>query len=125
MPFEHARTLLARGVVERRARRRACAKASFEQALAIFEGVGAGLWAARARAELERVGLRRSAAGDLTAAERRVAQLAAQGLINREVAASLFLSPKTVDANLSRVYRKLGIASRAQLGARMAGAVPA
>jgi DNA-binding CsgD family transcriptional regulator len=125
MPFEHARTLLADGVVERRARRRACAKASFEQALAMFEGVGATLWAARARAELERVGLRRSTTGDLTAAERRVAQLAAQGLTNREVAASLFLSPKTVDANLARVYRKLGIGSRAQLGARMAGPVQA
>jgi DNA-binding CsgD family transcriptional regulator len=120
MPLETARTLLAKGVVERRARRRARAKQSFEQSLAIFERAGATLWAERARQELGRVGLRRSSGHELTAAERRVAELAAQGLTNRQVAAKLFISPKTVEANLSRTYRKLGIASRAELGARMA-----
>ena len=120
MPFELARTLLVAGVIERRTRKRARAKASFERALAIFEGAGAALWAQRARAELDRVGLRRSAGGQLTACERRVAELAAEGLTNREVAAALFISPKTVGANLARVYRKLGITSRAQLGVRMA-----
>jgi DNA-binding CsgD family transcriptional regulator len=120
MPFELARTLLVKGVIERRARRRGRAKESFEQALAIFERVGARLWAERARQELKRVGLRRSSGDELTAAERRVAELAAQGMTNREVAAALFLSPKTVEANLSRTYRKLGITSRAELGARMA-----
>ena len=119
MPFERARTLLVKGVIERRARRRGQAKLSFEQALEIFEHIGARLWAERARAELDRVGLRRTSGADLTEAERRVAELAAQGLTNRDVAAALFLSPKTVEANLSRAYRKLGIRSRAELGARM------
>ena len=119
MPFERARTLLVRGAVDRRARRRARAKDAFEQALATFEQIGAQLWADRARDELERVGLRRSAGEELTAAERRVAELAAQGLTNREVASTLFISPKTVEATLARTYRKLGIASRAELGARM------
>ena len=120
MPFERARTLLVRGVLERRARSRRQAKASFEQALAIFEHVGARLWVERAQSELERVGLRRTSGGGLTEGERRVAELAARGLTNREVAATLFMSPKTVEANLTRIYRKLGVRSRAQLAARMA-----
>ena len=120
MPFERARTLLVKGVIERRARRRGQAKLSFEQALEIFEHLGARLWAERTRAELDRVGLRRASGGDLTEGERRVAALAAQGLTNREVAAALFMSPKTVEANLSRAYRKLGISSRAELGVRIA-----
>jgi DNA-binding CsgD family transcriptional regulator len=122
MPLELARTLLVAGVIQRRARKRAGAKASFERALALFEDSGARLWAQRARAELDRLGLRH-ASGELTESERRVAELAAQGLTNRKVAAALFISPKTVDANLARVYRKLGIASRAELGARMAALV--
>jgi len=117
---ERARTLLVKGVIERRARRRGRAKNSFEQALEIFEHSGARLWAERARAELDRVGLRRTSGDELTEGERRVAELAAQGLPNREVAAALFMSPKTVEANLSRAYRKLGISSRAELGAKMA-----
>jgi DNA-binding CsgD family transcriptional regulator len=120
MPFELARTLLATGVVERRARRRARAKKSFERAFEIFDRLGAKLWAERAEQELGRVGLRRASGNELTAAERRVAELAARGLTNRQVAAALFISPKTVEANLTRIYRKLGIASRAELGARMA-----
>jgi DNA-binding CsgD family transcriptional regulator len=121
MPFERARTLLVKGVIERRARRRGQAKKSFEQALEIFEHLGASLWVERARAELDRVGLRRSSGAELTEGERRVAELAARGLTNREVAAALFMSPKTVEANLSRAYRKLGISSRAELGAQLAG----
>jgi DNA-binding CsgD family transcriptional regulator len=120
MPFELARTLLVDGVIERRLRRRARAKASFEQALAIFEDLGAALCAGQARAELDRVGLRRAADGALTEIERRVAELAAEGRTNRDVAAAVCISPKTVEANLARAYRKLGITSRAQLGARMA-----
>jgi DNA-binding CsgD family transcriptional regulator len=120
MPFERARTLLVTGVIERRARRRGQAKEAFEQALESFEHMGARLWAERARAELDRVGLRRTSGDELTEGERRVAQLAARGLTNREVAAALFMSPKTVEANLSRAYRKLGISSRAELGAQMA-----
>jgi DNA-binding CsgD family transcriptional regulator len=85
----------------------------------MFELLGAPSWIERTRAELERVGLRR-APDELTATERRVAELAATGLTNREVASKAFMSPKTVQANLARVYRKLGISSRAELGARMA-----
>ena len=118
-----ARTLLVKGVIERRARKRGRARESFQQALEVFERVGASLWAERARQELGRLGLRRSHGGELTTAERRVAELAAQGLTNREVAAQLFISPKTVEANLSRTYRKLGISSRAELGARMTEAL--
>ena len=105
--------------MERRARKRARAKRSFEQALGICERIGAALWAERARQELGRLGLRRSSDRELTAAERRVAEASARGLTNREVAAALFLSPKTVEAHLSSIYRKLGLESRAELGARM------
>jgi DNA-binding NarL/FixJ family response regulator len=62
-----------------------------------------------------------SHATSLTAAEQRVAELAASGLTNRQVATALFMSPKTVEANLAHVYNKLGIRSRAQLGARVRG----
>ena len=120
MPFELGRTLLGKGVIERRARRRAHARDAFERALEIFERVEAGLWAARARQELGRLAHRRSTGTRLTDAERRVAELAGQGRTNREVAAALFISPKTVEANLTRIYRKLEIGSRAELGARMA-----
>lgn len=119
MPFERARTLLVHGQVRRRARHKQAARDSFEQALAMFEQLGAGLWAARAQADLLRVS-HRSTPGALTATEQRVAELAASGMKNREVAAALFVSPKTVEANLARIYRKLGITTRAELGARMA-----
>jgi DNA-binding NarL/FixJ family response regulator len=120
MPLELGRTLLVRGQLERRARQKAKASRSLQEALAIFERVGARLWARRASSELARLGLRRSAPGQLTTSERRVAELAASGLKNREVAAQLFISQKTVEANLARVYRKLEIGSRAELGARLA-----
>lgn len=122
MPFERARTLLVKGVIERRSKQRARAKASLEEARNEFERLGAPLWAERVRVELARVGLRRSSGAELTASELRVAELAASGLTNREVAAALFISPKTVEANLSKIYRKLNIGSRAELGAYMAGA---
>jgi DNA-binding NarL/FixJ family response regulator len=96
------------------------AKRSLEQALAIFDQLHAQLWAGRTRQELRRIGLRPPASDQLTETERRVAELAASGLTNREVAARLFVSPKTVEANLARAYRKLGISSRAELGARLA-----
>jgi DNA-binding CsgD family transcriptional regulator len=121
MPFELGRTMLAMGQIERRAKHKGAANQSLGRALAIFAELGAPLWAGKARAELARVGLRRAAADGLTETERRVAELAASGLTNREVAAQLFMSPKTVEANLARAYRKLGIHSRAELGARLAG----
>jgi DNA-binding CsgD family transcriptional regulator len=119
LPFELGWTLLVRGRLERRVRKKRAAADALAESLAIFEQIGATPWAANAQAELGRVGLRR-APDELTASERRVAELAAAGLTNREVASRAFMSPKTVQANLARVYRKLGISSRAELGARMA-----
>lgn len=118
-PFEHGRALLVLGRTLRRMKRKTEAKRSLEAALSVFERLPAPLWAERCREEIGRIGLRRAPAGDLTEGERRVAELAASGLTNREVAARLFLSPKTVEANLARAYRKLGIHSRAELGARL------
>ncbi len=120
IPFDRARTLLMLGQVRRRRRERSLAKAALEVSLASFEQLGAHIWADRARADLDRVGLRRGSGTALTTGERRVAELAASGLTNREVAAALFLSPKTVEVNLARAYRKLGVGSRAELGALMA-----
>jgi DNA-binding CsgD family transcriptional regulator len=122
MPFQTARALLALGEIHRRRREKRAAAETLERALAAFEAVGATLWADRARADLARVGLRRRAPDELTETELLIAELAASGLTNREVAKTAFVSPKTVEANLSRVYAKLGIRSRAELGAWMAGA---
>ena len=113
--------MLVAGQLERRRRKKRVASEHLRNAAAEFEEMGARLWAERAKAELRRVGLRRSAPDELTESERRVAELAASGLKNREVAAQLFLSPKTVEATLARVYRKLEIHSRAELGARLGG----
>jgi DNA-binding NarL/FixJ family response regulator len=78
-------------------------------------------WAELARNELNAVGPRRRAPDELTATELRVAELAAAGITNREIARAVFMSEKTVEAHITRVYRKLGIHSRAELGAWMAG----
>jgi DNA-binding CsgD family transcriptional regulator len=120
MPFERARTLLVLGLVQRRKNERRRAHESLEQALAIFEELGAPLWAERTRRELRPVGGRPTDRDALTPAEQRVAELAASGLTNREVAAVLFISPKTVESTLARAYRKLKIRSRAELGAHIA-----
>ena len=120
MPIERARSLLVLGRIRRRGRKRLAAKAALEEALAIFEAVGSPLWADQASAEIAGLGLRPGSSGTITAAEERVARLAATGLTNQQVSASLLVSPKTVEAHLGRVYRKLGIHSRAELGAHMA-----
>jgi DNA-binding CsgD family transcriptional regulator len=125
MPFEHGRTLLVMGQTQRRAKRKLVARQSLEQALGIFESLPAPLWAERARSELSRIGLRPPAPLELTATEERVALMAATGQTNRQVAQALFLSPRTVEANLARVYRKLGVSSRAELGAAMTRRKPA
>jgi DNA-binding NarL/FixJ family response regulator len=119
-PFERGRTLLAQGRIHRRFKEKRAAREALEQAEAVFAGLGARLWAEKARGELGRIGLRASAPDDLTATENRVAELAASGLTNREIAARAFLAPKSVEDVLRRVYRKLGIHSRAELGARIA-----
>ena len=117
--FDRARTLLIAGQLQRRAKAKRLAQGLLAEALREFTAFGARAWAAQAAAELARVNLRPPAPGGLTETERRVAELAAAGLTNREVAQRLFLSVKTVEANLARVYRKLAITSRAELGARM------
>jgi DNA-binding CsgD family transcriptional regulator len=124
MPFELGRTLLVVGQVQRRAKRKLVARQHLQRALDIFESLSAPVWAQRAHSELSRIGLRPPAPLALTATEERVAVLAAAGHTNRQVAQALFLSPRTVEANLSRVYRKLGVSSRAELGAAMARKEP-
>ena len=115
-----ARTLLVRGTVQRRAKRRADARAALEAALAVFEELGAALWAERARAEIGRLGGRRMRDRDeLTETERRIAELAADGRSNREIAGELFVSERTVEANLTRAYRKLGVRSRTELARKL------
>jgi DNA-binding CsgD family transcriptional regulator/DNA polymerase III delta prime subunit len=118
-PFERARTLLALGQAHRQARKRRASREALEQALAIFERLEARLWALRARSELQRISGRRAGSQQLTETEQRVASLAAQGLSNKEIAAALFMSVHTVEAHLTRVYRKLGIRSRAALAHRL------
>ena len=118
-PFELGRTLYAKGLVERRTKKKREARASLEGALTIFDGLGARLWAERARTELGRIGGRAPTPLSLTPTEERVAVLVSTGSANREVAAALFMSVNTVEANLKRIYRKLGITSRTQLAARM------
>jgi DNA-binding CsgD family transcriptional regulator len=122
LPFELAWTQLEKGRLLRRTKQKRAAAATLREALEAFDRLGAPAWAAQARDELARVGLRHRSPHELTMSERRVAELAASGLTNREIAASAFMSPKTVEAHLGRVYRKLGIRSRAELGARMAAA---
>jgi DNA-binding CsgD family transcriptional regulator len=114
-PFELARTLLAMGVVRRRGKRKREARDSLGQALAVFQQLGAALWVGRARAELSRIGGRAPSPAHLTPTEERVAELVAEGQTNREIAGSLFLSVKTVEANLTHIYRKVGVTSRRQL----------
>jgi DNA-binding CsgD family transcriptional regulator len=120
MPLELARTLLVKGQVHRRRREKRLAHQALRESLCLFDEAGAALWAVRARTELARIGLRPRAPNGLTETESRVAALAAAGMTNREVAKAAFISPKTVDNVLARVYRKLGT-SRAQLGVVLAG----
>jgi DNA-binding CsgD family transcriptional regulator len=120
MPFELARTLVARGQIQRRRKERLAAKQSLEEAIDIFSSRGAVLWAERAGRELGRLGLRPGDGQGLTKTESRVAEMVASGLTNREVAAQLFISPRTVEANLSKIYSKFGVRSRTELAAKMA-----
>jgi DNA-binding NarL/FixJ family response regulator len=122
MPFERGRTLLLLGQLRRRQRRKEAASASLQEAFDIFNRLNIPLWADRARAELVRANVGRRRSGQLTPSEQRVAELAASGMKNRDVATTLFISPKTVEANLARIYRKLGIKSRAELGRHMGSA---
>ena len=115
--YDRARSLLALARVQRRRRRRRAARESLEQARAIFERLHATSWVNRCEAELGRIGRRGSPDDEgLSPSEQRVAELAASGLTNRAMAAAISASPKTIEAHLARIYRKLGIGSRAELG---------
>lgn len=117
--FDRARTLLIAGRISRRAKAKSDARVLLTESEREFGSFGATAWQAQAAAELARVNIRPAAPAELTETERLVGQLAASGLSNREVADRTFLAVKTVEANLARIYRKLGIRSRAELGARM------
>jgi DNA-binding CsgD family transcriptional regulator len=119
MPFERARTQLLLSQILRRRKRKQAALTMLGEALSEFDRIGASLWAARARDDLDRNHQVSARALGLTAAEERVAARAAAGSSNREIAADLFVSVKTVETNLTSVYRKLGIRSRSQLYARL------
>jgi DNA-binding CsgD family transcriptional regulator len=118
-PFERARTLLTFGTALRRSKRRAAARATLEQTIREFDELGAALWSARARAELSRIGGRRPAPGGLTPTERRLAGLVSEGRSNKEIAVIMFVTPKTVETQLSRLYGKLGVHSRTALARRV------
>jgi DNA-binding CsgD family transcriptional regulator len=122
-PCGLGRTLLMLGTTQRRARHKLAARESLEASLAVFESLGAKLWTERARAELARIGGRRAIGNELTPSERKVATLVAEGHTNREVAAALFLTERTIESHLSRTYAKLGVRSRAELAHRF-GAEP-
>ena len=115
MPLERGRTLLAQGQLLRRKKQRRAARMALSDALATFERLGSPLWVARARADLDRLPVRRAAA-ELTPTEEEIARLAASGMTNRQIAERAFLSAKTVEHNLARAYLKLDIHSRAELG---------
>jgi DNA-binding NarL/FixJ family response regulator len=119
-PLDHARTLLAYGTLHRRRRAKSRARELLELALALFESAGAEQWAERSRVELGRIGGRRAApAGALSATESEIARLVAAGRTNREVADALHLSARTVEWNLSKLYRKLGVRSRTELASAL------
>jgi DNA-binding CsgD family transcriptional regulator len=131
-PYEQARSLLCEGEALRRLRRPAAARPVLRMALTTFDSLGARPWAARAEAELAATGEHRvsrpesrSASLDvLTPQEMQIARVVADGLNNVEAAAALYLSRKTVEAHLTRVYRKLGLRSRTDL-ARVFGRLQA
>jgi DNA-binding CsgD family transcriptional regulator len=116
--LERGRTLLAFGSVRIQATQRRLAREALVEAKAVFERLGAPLWSQRAEAQLRRISGRRAAGDELTGTEQRVARLAADGHSNKEIAAALFMGRSTVEAHLSRTYRKLGLRSRTELAAR-------
>lgn len=119
-PLETGRALLVQGIAYRRSKQKASARITLEQAAAQFQRTGAVVWLDRVHAELQRTNPRRAAYGELTPTEAQIARLAALGARNREIAEQMFVSVKTVEANLSRIYGKLDVRSRTELAARLA-----
>ena len=124
MPFERARTLLLRGQLQRRQRLRQAAAETLAEAVREFERMGTSLWAERARLEVDQVNAGSSQEPTLTRAERRIAELAMTGMTNRDIATALFISIKTVEWNLTQIYRKLAIRSRSQLAQKLRPPTP-
>jgi len=118
MPFELGRTLLIKGMVERRAKLKSAARGSFSQALGIFEHLGASLWVGKARCELSKMATRLPVDG-LTNTEQRIATLIAQGLTNREIASAMFITGNTVQTHVRHIFQKLGVRSRTELAAQL------
>jgi len=119
-PLQHAVTLFMLGTVQRRARRKLAARSALDTALEIFERLGARIWAEKTRTEIGQISGRPVRSSGLTETERRVAELVARGRSNAEVARELSISPKTVEWNLSKIYKKLHVRSRAELAAKLA-----
>ena len=122
--LEHARTVVELGAATRRAGRRAEARELLGHGMELAHACGAGALAARAREELLATGARprrivRTGAAALTASERRVAAMAAEGMTNREIAQALFVTMRTVEVHLTHAYQKLGISSREKLPAAL------
>ena len=117
-PFPRGRTLLAHGEALRRARQRGRARTVLSEAAAIFAGLPAPRWLARAEAELERTG-QRAPGARLSPTEQQIADLVTAGRTNREVAETLFMSPHTVEAHLTRIYQSLGVRGRTGLAAAL------
>ena len=118
-PFERARTLLALGSVQRRARRRREARETLEAAESVFRELGVPVWAEQARAELGRIGGRAPSRGELTPNELRIAMLVSEGKTNKEVAAALVVTDRTVESALTQIYRKLDVRSRTELARKL------
>jgi len=119
-PFDEARTRLLYGEWLRREKRKAEARTQLRIALETLERIGAAPWAERARTELTATGITgraddRGPSGSLTPQELQIVRLAAQGLSNKDIAAQLFLSARTVGHHLYKAYPKLGVASRGEL----------
>ena len=122
LPFEHGRSLLALGTVRRRLQQKLAARETLEEARLVLDRLGARIWTARAEAELRRIGGRRNPAGSaLSETEAQIAALVSSGHTNSEVAVALQISRKTVEWNLSKIYRKVGVRSRTELAARSSG----
>ena len=120
-PVEQGRTLLVLGAVQRRLKQRRVARETLGKAAGVLEGAQAAVWAARAREELTRISGRPPGAGELTATELRVAELIAQGMSNRAAAAELFVTVRTIESTLTKIYAKLGVQSRTQLASHLRG----
>ena len=124
-PFESARTLLVKGQLLRRLRRKALAKDALAHARLAFVAMGSHGWVERVDDELTRIGLRPPAPAHLTPTERKVIESLVAGRSTKDIAASLFVSPRTVEGHLVRIYRKIGVRTRVELIAKHAsGGIP-